>query len=145
MYGNVVPTAALLAILADAIASSFHLTLLTLFTNDVDPGPGAVVGDFTAATFVNGATPAAVTWSTPFINNTPQATIIGGVSAFAWVSGATEVVYGYYLTANAGHDFLGYARLVTPKPMSAVTDAIDLVPRLSMPAAGYGSSVDLSE
>lgn len=146
MYGNVVPTSALRTMLADILAGTLDSCLLAPFVNDVDPGAPAVLADFTLATFVNGSTPVAVTWDTPYVDAGGRVSAIGSLCSFNYISGTAEVVYGFYLEVlSIPPALVGYARLVTPKPMATTADALDLVPRISLSASDYGSSVDVGE
>lgn len=145
MQPTVLPSSALLLELAALLAGDFAAATMTLFTNDVDPGEGAVVGDFTAATFTT-STPAAITtWGAPYLTPEGYAEAIGTEHQWAWTAGAAENVFGILIkSAGMGTPLLAYARLIAPKPMQAVGNALAIVPKLRLGPAGFGASIQVS-
>lgn len=130
-----------------AAGAAGHLlgATMSLFTNDVNPGKPAVIGDFTLATFT-GSTPIAIaSWGEMFYNENLDPEILGALAQWDYDSGTAETVYGIVLlSAGAGTPLLGYARLTTPKEMAATTDSLAIVPRFVMSADGFGSFSQLN-
>lgn len=144
MDPNVFTSAGLLLMLANLTAGQLASATVHLFINDVDPGKGAVVGDFTEATFTGSAALTVTAWGEAFLNLQLDAESIANLMQWDWDAGSAETVFGVYvLSAAMGTPLLGYARLTTPKDMGATTDSIALVLKMVLGPNGLGTGVRL--
>lgn len=108
-------------------------SVLHLFTNNFQPTPAAVVGDFTEATFT-GYGDVTVTSAGVFTVATTGARLIFTPAVFEATDAATpENVYGWYLTDNAGTALQLYERFAAPVPMVAANDGLVLTAGLVEP------------
>lgn len=145
MDPTVIPSSSLLLQLAALLTGDFAAATVHLFTNDVNPGKSAVVGDFTAATFVGSTAIAIGAWGEVFLNGDLDAEAIAPLMQWDYDSGTAETVYGVYvLSAGVGTPLIAYARLETPKEMATTEDSLVIVPRLVFSATGFGSFATLS-
>jgi hypothetical protein len=129
------------AFLADLIAGTLAGAKLKLFVNDVDPGPAAVIGDFTLASFV-GSTPLPITpWSEAYQVSGGGAASNGPYLQWDYDSGLAQTVYGVVIT-KATDELIGYARLDVPKSMSGTSDSIGIIPRIVVGPAGWGTMLE---
>lgn len=123
----VMTNAAKLRRLAEVAAGEIALATVHLFTNDVDPGPDAVVGDFNEATFAGYAAQALGAFGDPFMGPDGIARVYAPSQQYNWTGAPTETVYGFYiLSAGGGTPFIEYFRLDTPKTMQSASDALRL-------------------
>lgn len=107
------------------------LTTLRLFRNDITPGPGTVIGDFTEANFsgyangalANAAVAAALDGSNRAVASWDQITFTK--------NGATgNTIYGYYVT-DGGGDLCFAERFDGPIPMTVDGAFIQLTPKFT--------------
>lgn len=143
MLPTVMCSAGLRLLLADwltAVEGELAGAKLKLFTNDVDPGKAAVIGDFDLATFTGSAPIAVATWGEVFTDVQGNANALGSLCQWDYDSGAAETVYGVVLT-NAGDALIGYSRLAQSKLMNDTSDSLAIVPKISCSDAGFGVGV----
>lgn len=140
MEPNVFTIAAAKLLLADLTAGTLTGAKIKLFVNDVDPGPNAVLADFTLASFT-GAAPIVVSgWSEAFVTPDGSVKSLTNLAQFDWDSGADETVYGIVITTGADA-LLAYARFETPKQMSTTDDSLAVVAAVSLSPEGFGTGV----
>lgn len=115
-----------------------------LFTNDVDPGKGAVLGNFTLATFA-GSTEKVITWGTAFLNSSGDAESLSGLETFSTDGVIPETVFGMVVVDGIAPTLLRfYARFDTAIGMLVNGNQLSLVVRLTISAAGFGASVQVA-
>lgn len=118
-----------LAILDKAVAAGGPLVLPTmhLYTNNVIPGPGTVLGDLTEATFGGYTAAAGLVWSAAFVgpDGTPQVVVPSQVF-IADGTGPVETVYGWFLTNAAGTTLMAAGTLPAPAPMTAEDTGVEV-------------------
>lgn len=147
MGDNTVPTIGLLNFLTALIGTALvgvNGAKITLFTNDVNPGKGATIGDFTLATF-NGSALKAITWLGAFANSNGDAETLSGLETFSTDGVIPETVYGIVIVDGVAPTLLRwYARFDAPIALTTAGQLISLVARLVMSAGGFGASVQVA-
>ena len=110
----------------DLAAATVHL-----FTNDVNPGPQGVVGDFVEAAYAGYAAVAVAGWTA---NNTDLQGNVStdGTAVISFtgpVAGGGPLVYGYYvLSAGGGTPLIYYARFTAPFSLADNSKILSMVP-----------------
>jgi hypothetical protein len=126
------PQSRLLVILQGlvGVAGELNGAKLKLFTNDFQPVPTSVVGDFTEAT-QTGYAATTITWGTPYVNDSGWAEVLSQLITTIFSAGLAEggTIYGYYLTNTAGSTLLLSERLDNPIAITRDGQAIDIVAR----------------
>lgn len=131
--------------LAELIAGHLDGGTVHLFTNDVDPGEGAVEGDFTEATFDGSADKPIGTFGDAFVDPDGNVKAVAPTLQWNWADGADETVYGvYFMDGDSVPGCAGYDRFETPIQMANALDAIVLQPALILghEKCDIGVSVD---
>ena len=72
-----------------------------LFKNNYTPLTTSVIGDFTESTFAGYAAASLTTWPTPTVAAHVASMAAAAVTFTRSTTGATEAIYGYYVTDNA--------------------------------------------
>lgn len=140
MHPTVMVSSGLLLLLTDwltAVTGDLVGALVAPFINQVDPGKGAVLADFTPATFTGSAAIAVAAWGEVNLDVNGDARTAGGLMQWDWDSGAAETIYGFTFTRGSG-ELLGYARLETPKLMDDTSDSLAVVPVITLGPTGFG-------
>jgi hypothetical protein len=119
---QVVPLSEQLLILAalKAAAAPLDGAKLHLYSNNIAPTPGMVIGALTECTFL-GSVAQSVVWGTPHID--PQGNAVMDAGSLTFVAGspigASETVYGAYITDTAGAVLLAACKFDAPISMNA--------------------------
>jgi hypothetical protein len=112
-------------------AGDLALATVHLFTNNINPGPNNVVGDFTEAVFTGYVAKAIPGWTA---NELPGDGNVGttGTTVLTWVGPADatgQTIYGYFvLSVGAGTPLIYACRFPAQVPLAVPTDVLDLVP-----------------
>lgn len=132
MY-NVVPTPTLLTQLTALLAEYPTTSLVHLYTNNFQPTPASVVGDFTEATFTGYTAATLTAFGTPFLNAANNAqSVAPGITFTCTGTTVTQTVYGYFITDVHGTTLLLSGLFDTPVNMNAVGVGFVFVPSLEL-------------
>jgi hypothetical protein len=129
----VVPNAVSLGILADLIAMTtgrFNACKVGLYINPIPLSVNTALADLTEATFHGYAQSAAVVWGTPFLDSAGNPTIVGANCQFTATTPFSDAntIQGYFVVDSAGTTLLWAEALPTPIAITAVGDAVVIVP-----------------
>jgi hypothetical protein len=125
-----------LAALADLVASTGALGWVKyhLYSNNLNPQPTNVIGDFTECTFPGYSPSATITWNTPFLDANLVGNVYGNEIQFNMSSDSiTQTVYGYFVVGKQGADTVGitliYAeQFAVPVALTYTGQSVPLVP-----------------
>lgn len=115
----------------DLAGATFHL-----YTNDYEPTPQSVVGDFDEATFTGYASIAAVGWNATEQN--PDGSVsTDTTNVMTWVGpgdATGQTIHGYYvLSAGAGTPYIYGVKFPEPVPLATPADVLALVGSFRLP------------
>lgn len=138
-------TAGLLRMLADLLGGELAAATVSLFVNDVNPLEGAVIGDFTLATFT-GSTPIALgTFGEVYASADGGAESVAPLMQWDWDAGDAETVYGIVIkSAAVGTPLLGYARLENAREMNNTADSLVIIPRFKLSLTDLGTFLEIA-
>jgi len=117
-----------------AVGGIFEAPKMALYTNNVFPARGMLVGDFIFANFGGLTNQKAVTWGVPFLNALQQAEVLGGLLSWLTVTDEDPAVtaYGWILLNTAGAAWLAAERFAEPQAFGPAGTNLSIVPRLVM-------------
>lgn len=128
----IVPIATRLSAIAELIATGnlFAGTKVILYQNNIMLSDFTTLADLTEATFTGYARSAAITWGTPYVNPSQQATSTGASIQFSCTGTAvTQLVYGWALIIDSTVDVLMVAEaFAEPVSMDGVGAAVVVNP-----------------
>lgn len=126
----VVPDAGELPML-NAIVSALTLRL-RLFTNNITPNQASVIGDFTEATFNGSAAQTPTLGAATTVSH--KATVVDSATRTftKTAGGASETVYGYYLTDASATICYWAERFPAPISIASTGDAISILLQLTL-------------
>lgn len=114
------------------VGGPFEAPKIALYTNDVYPARGMAIGDFDIANFGGLTNQKAVTWGTPFLNDSQQAEVLGAL--INWLTTALALLpitaFGYLLLNTAGTDWLLGERFAVSITFTRIGQSEGVIPRL---------------
>jgi hypothetical protein len=119
-----------------ASAINFTNGLVNLFTNDVDPGPGAVTADFVAPTYTGYATPSLVLLGA--VHDDAAGNVIQRAESVIFQptdSAVSDVIIGYWVAGAWGGGstrVICYQRLPIPVTLASPLDALVIDPLVAI-------------
>jgi len=125
----VVPNVGERAMLTTLVAEGHRYRL---FQNNITPGEGDVLGDYTEADFSGYGSYKTATFGTPATSS--GTSFVAGGSLY-WQhdgGGTSNTIYGYYVTKSDDTTLLFAEKFGSSKSMAALTDIIQVIPRLEL-------------
>lgn len=120
---------------------------LHLFSNNINPTPTNVVGDFTIAVFTGYTDPLTVVWGTPFVSDDGEWWEFTGTYTIICTAApvAPLQVFGVYMTDTTNAIYLGADLFTTPQNIVNVGDAVVFNLRIRVPgtAGNWGSLLEM--
>lgn len=117
-------------------AGDLALATVHLFTNNINPTPQNVVGDFTEPTFTGYAAQAVAAWDTDELGADGSAGVFNtAVKTWVGPGDATgQTVYGYFLrSAGVGTPLVSAVKFAVPQPLMTPADVCNVVPYFRLP------------